>query len=43
MGVVSTGVQEAKVIVMLSATMFKHGGNARTHPEVFKVFVNTTS
>lgn len=40
---VGTGVQEAKVIVRLSATMFKYRGNARTHPKVFKVFVNTTS
>lgn len=36
MGVISTGVQEAKVIVRLSVTMFKYGGNARTHPEVFE-------
>ena len=43
MGVVGIGVQEGKVIVRLSATMFKYRGNARTHPKVFRVFVNTTS
>lgn len=43
MGVVGIGFQEGKVIVRLSATMFKYRGNVRTHPKVSKIFVNTTS